>query len=1081
MPGQVSDPRFAHAEGYTALAFWKNGQFVCTGGSDCLVRVFRASKSERDQDAVTLEQHSDNVLSLAVSKGKVISGDEEGMIFSFDLGTLPVDDEGGLSIEPSGTVLRSSLPARDISIGNGDRQVAIATDDESVRIVSLLDMALLHTLDDHRGAVNSVSFSPDSVYLASASCDGTVRVWDMRNGDPSCVHVMHNMAYVCEPGNNMEQFKVRWSPDGRFLAVPCPDHSIKLVERNSWEVSASLGGTHSKTVTHLAWSSNSRYIASIGLDNKVVVWDVAARKPILTHNSANDLCQVEWNPCGNMLAFTDNTGAMYIWDDVVPVDQGHVPPFDRKAVEQGGVSSKGKRRSGSDAGANGLMSDLFDDTAGVDAIENERMDEDSSAGRGNHSDIDEGDMFGDDGEEITDALDDFVIDDDGAGYVEHQPQKWFALGDQQTQSFQPGSTPWISDRRYLAFNMVGSVVSIAQDESHNTIEIEFYDKSLHRDIHFSDSFKFSMAALSEAGCLFATTSTEFANDQSLRGAVGKDEISVVSYKGFSSWSSNSDWMFKLPPKEHPRCIAASSHGAVVITSQGFVRFFTCGGAQKHILSLPHRTVTCIAHNDILLVILEAPGSIKSTHGSRRLEYEYVLYSMDDQSRLASGPCPVASSSEIVWAGFSEEGHPAICDSKGMLRILHQYWKTGSASWVPVLDSRKLAHDRGKRETFWPVGISAKQFIVAACHGKARFPSFPKPILDELEVAIPLLHTDTQVGQQEAKSLSERLFHEQLCGEAERTGNEYPGGSAAQARDELEQDKLLLRLVQLACKADKTQRAVDLALMIRLEKSFDAAIKIAVFQKQSSLAERLMRLKESKFATEDDYNDEFDMAIDGPTGTNGDIRRRTRPAATYGRKRNISVTTGEEEEREERDSGKEFSDAEGEVSSDERMLPPPLPMQKASLAGIGGAMSAMDGSDRLASMVAARPARPPATSKPFNPFAIASPEKSMAIKRSNSFFDAADAHSNKLSQDSLGSGASSASKRQQPDESNGDGLGADPAVRKQARKASSSNGGVSLKDRAQKSLPWISAKLASDSSKSGGDDSNTTTTDPPVEG
>ncbi|KAJ2654358.1 hypothetical protein GGH99_007344, partial [Coemansia sp. RSA 1285] len=255
--------------------------------------------------------------------------------------------------------------------------------------------------------------------------------------------------------------------------------------------------------------------------------------------------------------------------------------------------------------------------------------------------------------------------------------------------------------------------------------------------------------------------------------------------------------------------------------------------------------------------------------------------------------------------------------------------------------------------------------------------------------------------------------------------------------------------------------------------------------QSSLAERLMRLKESKFATEDDSNDEFDMAIDGPTRTNGDARRRTRPAATYGRKRNMPEMTSEEEEGEgERDSGKEFSDAEGEVSSDERMLPPPLPVQKASLAGIGGAM---DGSDRMTSVAAARPARPPATSKPFNPFAIASPEKSMAIKRSNSFFDAADAHSNKLSQDSLGSGASSVSKRQQPHDSNGDSLGADPAARKQARMASSSSsngggGGGSLKDRAQKSLPWVSAKLASGSSKSGGDDSTTTTTaGPPAEG
>ncbi|KAJ2557519.1 DNA polymerase alpha accessory factor Mcl1 [Coemansia sp. RSA 1933] len=1057
MTNKVTDPRFAHAEGYTALAFGKNGQFVCTGGSDCLVRVFQASKAERDQEAVTLEQHSDNVLSLAVSRGKMISGDEEGMVFSFDLGTSSASEAGGLAIEASGTVLRSALPARDTSIGNSDKQVAIATDDESVRIVSLLDMSLLHTLDGHRGAVNSVSYSPDSVYLASASCDGTVRVWDMRDGDPSCVHIMHKAAYACEPGNSMEQFKVRWSPDGQFLAVPGPDHSVKLIERSSWEVRASLGGTHSKMVVHMAWSSNSRYIASAGLDNSVVVWDVAARKAILAHSCANALCQVEWNPCGNMLAFTDNTGAMYIWDDVVPVDQGHAAPFERKAAEHGTLS-RDRKRSGSDAAANGLMSDLFDDTAAVDTMEIDGMDGDGSA-RGGDGDDDDEDGFGDDGEGIADALDDFVIDDDGAGYVEHQQPKWIAVGDQQTQSFQPGSTPWINDRRYLAFNMVGSVVSIAQDESHNTVEIEFYDKSLHRDIHFSDSFKFSMAALSETGCLFATTSTAFANDQSLRSAIGEDEVSVVSYKGFSSWSSNSDWVFKFPHKEHPRCIAASSRGAVVLTSQGFMRFFTCGGAQKHVLSMPNRIVTCSAHNDMLLVLLEAPGSLKSTHGSKRLEYEYVLLSMDDQAQLAAGPCPVTPASELVWTGFSDEGHPAVCDSKGMLRVLHSYWNRGSASWVPVLDSRKLAQDRGKRETFWPVGISTKQFVVVTCHNKARFPPFPKPILDELEVEIPLLQTDTQVGKQEAKYMGERLFHEQLCGEAERTGNEYPGGSAAQARDELEQDKLLLRLIQIACKAEKTQRAVDLALMINLEKSFDAAIKIAVFQKQSSLAERLMRLKESKFAT--DLEDDDDVAGFGIANGGSAVAGRShrRPAATYGRKQ--AAVEGEY------DSGKDMSDAEavGSGNDDDEIddyngdgagLPPPLPpVQKttsSSLIKTGGSATG-----------AAAAVRPPTTSKPFNPFAVTSPGKSIAMKRSNSFFDAADEHSSKLSQDAEASeSAATRSKRALA----GDDMAADPATRKQAKNGGSS----SSKDRrAQKNIPWFASKGGRD--PKGGDDSS----------
>ncbi|KAI9500951.1 WD40-repeat-containing domain protein [Coemansia spiralis] len=699
MSKAITAPRYAHAEGYTAIAFARGGQFVCTGGSDSLIRVFHASKAERDQEAVTLEQHSDNVLSLAISKSKMLSGDEEGMVFSFDIGASPLSSSESLSIEPSGTVLRSTLPARDISISSGDKQVAIATDDEEVRIVSLLDMALLHTLAGHRGSVNSVCYSPDSIYLVSAGCDGTVRVWDMRHRDPSCVHIMHKLAYVCEPGNNMEQFKVRWSLDGRFIAIPCSDHSIKLVERGSWEIAASFAGTHSKMITYLAWSSNSKYIASVGLDKNVVIWDVAARKSILSHLCSSTPCQVEWNPCNNMLAFTDSTGAMYVWDDVVPVEQGHAPPFELKATEHGTLV-RDKAQAGSAGAANELMSDLFDDTADINNMDSDRMDEDENGE--NDQEDDEDEDIEDGGEEIVDALDDFVIDDDGAGYVERQVPKWAVVGDPQTQSFQPGSTPWINNRRYLAFNMVGSVISIAQDESHNTVEIEFYDKSVHRDIHFSDSFKFAMAALSESGCLFATTSREFVNDQSLRGATNADEVSVISYRGFSSWSSNSDWVFKLPSKEHPRCIAASTHGVVVITSQGFLRMFTCGGAQRHIQSLPNRVVTCVAYRDMVLIILEAAGTIRSNHGQKRLEYEYILLSMDDQSQLATGYCPVAPSSEIVWAGFSEEGHPAICDSKGILRVLHNYWKVGNASWVPILDSRKLAQDRGRREAFWPV-------------------------------------------------------------------------------------------------------------------------------------------------------------------------------------------------------------------------------------------------------------------------------------------------------------------------------------------------------------------------------------------
>ncbi|KAJ1932820.1 DNA polymerase alpha accessory factor Mcl1, partial [Linderina macrospora] len=388
MPASITPPRFAHSEGYTAVAFGHSGQFVCTGGSDSLVRIFHASKNERDQEAITLEHHTDNVLSLAVSKNKILSGDEEGVVLSFD-----VSSHEPLSVEPSGSVLRSALSARDLSISSSERQVAVAADDDVVRVVSLLDMSLLHSLQGHRAAVTSVSFSPDSTFLASVGCDGALRVWDMRD-DPACVHVDNKITYVCEPGNSLAQTKARWSPDGRYLAVVSSDHGIKLIERNSWEVQASLGGAHTKQVTCLAWSANGRYMASVGLDNKVVVWDVQARTAVLTHKSQQELCQVDWNPTANMLAFTDSTGAMYIWDDVIAISQGHAAPYNKVAIESSSLSSSLRTQARISEPDSKLMSDLFGDAAAVDEmISAAEMEEDEDV---------------EIGEDTGELLDDFV-------------------------------------------------------------------------------------------------------------------------------------------------------------------------------------------------------------------------------------------------------------------------------------------------------------------------------------------------------------------------------------------------------------------------------------------------------------------------------------------------------------------------------------------------------------------------------------------------------------------------------------------------------------------------------------------------
>ena len=63
--------------------------------------------------------------------------------------------------------------------------------------------------------------------------------------------------------------------------------------------------------------------------------------------------------------------------------------------------------------------------------------------------------------------------------------------------------------------------------------------------------------------------------------------------------------------------------------------------------------------------------------------------------------------------------------------------------------------------------------------------------------------------------------------------------------ELALDKALIQLIQHACKTDRLARALDLARMLHLTPSFDAAIKIAAFYSLLGLQEKMEALKDER--------------------------------------------------------------------------------------------------------------------------------------------------------------------------------------------------------------------------------------------
>jgi serine/threonine protein kinase len=117
-------------------------------------------------------------------------------------------------------------------------------------------------LDRHHGPIHSLAWSPDGKYLASASGDHRVLVWDMLLGNIMFAHGMHTSGTMNA---------VAWSPMGKHLAIGSNDKTVQVWNTVS-KTQPFIYCGHTGYVMAVAWSPDGSRLASVGVDRTVQVW-----------------------------------------------------------------------------------------------------------------------------------------------------------------------------------------------------------------------------------------------------------------------------------------------------------------------------------------------------------------------------------------------------------------------------------------------------------------------------------------------------------------------------------------------------------------------------------------------------------------------------------------------------------------------------------------------------------------------------------------------------------------------------------------------------------------------------------------
>ncbi|KAK2001879.1 WD domain-containing protein [Colletotrichum falcatum] len=826
-------PRPAHTSGTTRLAYTPSGARLVTVGSNNTIRLYR---THHDGEPYNIDDCPEQNCAVAAADAFFVVGSEDGTVSVYSVEDTVFER----------FLTRTSLPVRDVALSPDAKWCAVASDELTVKVVDTQDNSCVRVLKEHGRPTKHLTFDPRGSLLSLACTDGVIYVYSMTADTPELIRKVDGVIGPLEPDSETSA-RIAWHPDGRAFAVPTPMHDVQVVSKNDWEKQRTFSNGHLGDITALAWSPNGALLATAGKDGKLLIWETKTQSVVQKFDYSNVL-DLAWHPKDNLLSFTTSDGEVYIYPNLITEQFAALlqlprqpAPFIHDPLTENSNNNNNKSANGGKAS---IPSRPRRDSLGsLDSFLN--------------------------GEDGYGDGDDFVVDDDGAGYTTGtkrplegddagRASKRRLLEHKFHEAFQPGSTPWRGNRKYLCLNLIGVVWTVDQD-GHNTVTVEFYDHEFHRDFHFTDTFLYDKACLTEHGALFACPPRD-------------DTPATLFYRPHETWTQRADWRTELPKGEAVVAMSLSDSFITVTTTANYVRIYTLFGVPYRVYR-PKSTpmVTCASWRDYVITMGNGPVG---ADGNARLLYTIENIKRDEICQNEDTVAlPDGATLRSVF--FSDVGDPCIYDSTGTLLTLLHWRKPSRACWVPLLDTKllpRLASGR-KKETYWPIAVADNKFHCIILKGGDQYPYFPRPLLSEFDFSVPLTSApapssdadsagrekdgeddeDDDAGRRELRKLEQKLLLSGIHSAQLRDLIDHTDATHSQraglARLELDFDKTLLQMLAIECREgeERGMRALELVGLMRdrTGRMVEAAGKVAERYGRSILGDKIREIGERR--------------------------------------------------------------------------------------------------------------------------------------------------------------------------------------------------------------------------------------------